>query len=100
MDQRYDSVYPRKIIDEYLSVAFARPEATRVLKSYPHDFLLVLPEAKVEALLEEAGAKRLFGDQAAVLYAFTTERTAEILAKLENSGLSPPQRLTEPPLFP
>jgi hypothetical protein len=100
MDQRYDSVYPRTIIDEYLDVAFARAEAARVLKAYPHDFALVLPEAKLEALLQEAGAKRLFGDEAAVLYVFATPRTAKLLAKLKKSGLPKPPPLKEPLPFP
>jgi hypothetical protein len=100
MDQRYDSVYPRRVIEDYLTVAFVRAEAEKVLKAYPHDFALVLPDEKLRALLEGVGARRLFADEAAALYAFSTPRTEELLANLSAAGPPGLPVGSDPPTFP
>src|SRR5437016_262903 len=40
-DGRYDTVYPFKLIRDYLEFYFNEPGAAAVLDSYPHDFVLI-----------------------------------------------------------
>ncbi len=41
IDGRYDTVYPQRVVDQYLDFINARPDALAVLQAYPHDFVLV-----------------------------------------------------------
>ena len=43
IDGRYDTVYPFKVIRDYLDFYFDQPGAGAVLDSYPHDFVLIGP---------------------------------------------------------
>jgi hypothetical protein len=100
IDQRYDSVYPRRVIREYLAVARAKPEAREVLRAYPHDFVLMIPDKERERLFLSLGAKKLFEDEASSLFAFPTPRTVGILELFERGRLEIPSILHRAEPFP
>ena len=52
IDGRYDTVYPFKVIGDYLEFYFDQPGAGAVLDSYPHDFVLIGPHAPARRLME------------------------------------------------
>ena len=52
IDGRYDTVYPLKVILDYLDFYFDQPGAGAVLDSYPHDFVLIGPRAPARRLME------------------------------------------------
>lgn len=41
IDGRYDTVYSSKVVDQYLAFINGRPDASRVLNAYPHDYVLL-----------------------------------------------------------
>ena len=70
IDGRYDTVYPFKVIGDYLEFYFDRPAAARVLDSYPHDFVLIAPAAPARHLMERrADWKLIYRDADSLLYA-------------------------------
>ena len=70
IDGRYDTVYPFKVIGDYLEFYFDQPGASRVLDSYPHDFVLVGSAAPARHLMERrAEWKLICRDADSLLYA-------------------------------
>jgi len=70
IDGRYDTVYPFKVIGDYLEFYFDLPGAGGVLDSYAHDFVLIGPRAPARHLMERRNDwKLLYRDDDALLYA-------------------------------
>jgi len=70
IDGRYDLIYSNKIIGDYLDFYFARPRASAVLASYPHDFVLIPPKSAAYGLMmRTAGWALVYHDKDAALFA-------------------------------
>ena len=59
IDGRYDTVYPQRVIDQYLDFINARPDAPSVLRAYPHDFVLVPANGPAFGVMRNAPQWRL-----------------------------------------
>jgi len=78
IDGRYDTVYPFKVIGEYLEFYFDQPGANRVLDSYPHDFVLIGSAAPARHLMaRRADWKLIYRDADSLLYARAGAPAAE-----------------------
>jgi hypothetical protein len=70
IDGRYDTVYPSKVIRDYLEFYFDQSGGDATLDSYPHDFVLVGTQAPARFLMaRRAEWKLLYRDQTATLFA-------------------------------
>jgi hypothetical protein len=70
IDGRYDTVYPFKVIGDYLEFYFDEPGAGAVLDSYSHDFVLIGSHAPARRLMERRRDwKLLYRDETALVYA-------------------------------
>lgn len=79
IDGRYDTVYPTKVITDYLKFYFGSPQAESVLSGYPHDFVLLPPDSQGYALVSKnPNWKVLYRDPAAVLFARSTSPAARL----------------------
>jgi hypothetical protein len=87
IDGRYDTVYPTKVIDDYLRFYFAWPGAAAVLSAYPHDFVLIPPNAPAYALMRRTpGWKLVYRDLDAVLFARADKPLPAITAAAVSSA--------------
>jgi hypothetical protein len=78
IDGRNDSVYPLKILDQYLDYYFAKDGAHKVLESYPHQFVLIPPKSKADSVMTKAPDwKLVYKDRDAALYARADNRAAQ-----------------------
>src|SRR6266849_3944635 len=70
LDGRYDTVYPFKIIDDYIVLRFDyRDGAARILDAYPHDFVLIPPGFEAyRVILKSARWKLIYRDQDSALF--------------------------------
>jgi hypothetical protein len=90
IDGRYDTVYPEKVIDHYLTFFFNRPGAAAVLKDYPHDFVLIPIKCRAYLLMNASpGWKLVYHDADSALFARAGSLTARIPG-VPVSGASPP----------
>jgi hypothetical protein len=81
IDGRNDSVYPLKILDQYLDYYFARGDAHTVLQSYPHQFVLIPPKSKADGVMTKTPDwKLVYKDSDAALYARSDTRAAQSAA--------------------
>jgi hypothetical protein len=79
IDGRYDTVYPFKVIGDYLEFYFDRPGADAVLDSYRHDFVLIGTSAPARRLMERRPDwKLLYRDDDALLYIRTSAPAANL----------------------
>ena len=79
IDGRYDTVYPFKVIGDYLEFYFDQPGASAVLQSYPHDFVLIGLDAPAHRLMERRGDwKLIYRDDDALLYARASAPAADL----------------------
>jgi fluoride ion exporter CrcB/FEX len=70
IDGRYDTVYPLRVIEDYVDFHFDLPGATQVVRHYPHNFVLVPPLSKPYAFMEKSpGWKLLYRDHDSALFA-------------------------------
>ena len=70
IDGRYDTVFSDKVISDYLKFFFNEHKAETVLAEYPHDFILLAPDAPIVKKLESRNNwKLLYRDKDAVLFA-------------------------------
>ena len=89
LDGRYDTVYPFKIIDDYIVFRIDyRGGAARILDAYPHDFVLIPPDFEAHGvILKSARWKLIYRDQDSALFA-----RADLAARIPNipvSGTAP-----------
>ena len=79
IDGRYDTVYSLKVIRDYLLFYFDLPGGTKVLDSYPHDFLLIPPGSEAcRETMQVGGWKLVYRDSDAVLFARADSHAAQI----------------------
>lgn len=72
IDGRYDTVFPSEVIDDYLAFHFARPEASRMLKNYPHDLILISKDLPAYRMISQLPDwKLIYSDDEATLFART-----------------------------
>lgn len=85
IDGRYDTVYPQRVLRDYLSFYLSRPGAERVLAAYPHDFAIIPPAAQAYTLLRgQRGWKLIYQDSGAAIFA--RAGAANKLAPIDPSG--------------
>jgi hypothetical protein len=70
IDGRYDTVYPDRVIRDYMRFYFALPGAERMLAAYPHDFAIIPPTVKAYTLLRrQSGWRLIYQDRCAAMFA-------------------------------
>ena len=70
MDGRYETVYSGGLCREYFDFLYGRPGWREFLTRYPHDLILINPEAPVAAhLREQPGWKVIYRDTGSLLLA-------------------------------
>ena len=70
VDGRSDSVYPLGIIRDFLLFRFDLAGGEKVLNAYPHDFVLILPQAQARRLMDRRSDwKLIYRDPDSLLYA-------------------------------
>jgi hypothetical protein len=79
IDGRYDTVYPRAVIRDYLLFNYDLRGGAHLLDAYPHDFVLLSPDSAANRIMRAHGDWTLvYRDDDALLYA----RAASPAAKL------------------
>jgi hypothetical protein len=79
IDGRCETVYPDSVINDYVQFYFNFAQASRVLGGYPHDFILIPPEAPVYRFLQSSPEwKQIYYDDTAVLFARANFAAAKI----------------------
>lgn len=79
IDGRCETVYPDNIINNYIQFYFNFVQAGRVLRGYPHDLILIPPEAPAYHLLENSPEwKLVYRDRTAVLFVRANSAAARI----------------------
>jgi len=77
IDGRYDTVYPARVIEDYVDFESDHPSAERVLETYSHDFVMVRPQSPAFRLMSERRDwKLIYRDAAAALYARSDSQAA------------------------
>lgn len=89
IDGRYDTIYPLRVIRDYLEFYFDRPGAGAMLTAYPHDFVLIGPRTPAARLMaRRADWKLIYRDGGALLYARANAPAAGIPG-LPVTGVAP-----------
>jgi hypothetical protein len=79
IDGRYDTIYPGKVINQFLDFINARPAALGILHAYPHDLVLIPLKAPAVSLMESTpGWKLVYRDPVAVLFARSNSAAARL----------------------
>jgi hypothetical protein len=79
IDGRCETVYPDSVLHDYLQFYFNFADAEQVLRAYPHDFVLIPPDAPIAGPLEKnPGWKLLYRDRTALLFARGESAAAKI----------------------
>ena len=69
IDGRYDTVYPDRVIHDYLDFYFAHPRAANVLYDYPHGYVLIPPISAAFRFMEgRSDWKLIYRDPGAALF--------------------------------
>jgi len=70
MDSRYEMIYPRRVIEDYLDFDLDRLGAERMLAAYRHDYVLIAPAAAAAQVMSRArGWTLIYQDANSRLYA-------------------------------
>ena len=90
LDGRYDTVYPFRIIDDYILFRFDyRDGAAKVLDAYPHDFVLIPPDFEAyRVILKSARWKLIYRDRDSALFA-RADSSAARMPTIPVSGTAP-----------
>ncbi len=79
IDGRCETVYPDAVINDYVQFYFNFAQAGRVLRGYPHDLILIPPEAAAYRFLQNSPEwKPIYRDETAVLFARANSAAAKI----------------------
>jgi hypothetical protein len=79
IDSRYEMIYPDRISREFEDWIRLRADAPRVLDAYPHDFVMVPPEAPVLLLMRRRPEwKLIYQDPNVLLFARSPSPAAAI----------------------
>jgi hypothetical protein len=91
IDGRYDTVYPQKVIDQYLDFTGGRPDAPSVLQAYPHDFVLIPSDGPARAVMRRAAQwKLVYRDPHWELFARAADSAATTMPGIPIDGAPPP----------
>jgi hypothetical protein len=92
MDGRYDTVYPLEVIEDYFDFAADAASAPKVLRSYPHDFVLIPPTLMAYALMRKStGWKLIYEDPDVALFARTDSAASKLPGLPVRGGAPLPQ---------
>ncbi len=80
VDGRYDTVYPPKVIDDYLAFSHGEVGGKETLLNYPHDFVLVGPQndPPYKLVIAQPGWKQIYRDASCVLFARDNSAAAKL----------------------
>ena len=80
IDGRYDTVYPPKVIDDYLPFTSGEAAGKEILVNYPHDFVLVgqKNDPAYKLIVAQPGWKQIYRDDSCVLFARDTSAAAKL----------------------
>jgi hypothetical protein len=79
IDTRYEMIYPDRIARDFEDFQHNRERAAEVLASFPHDLVLLAPDAKAIPLMNRSRDwKLVYRDDIAVLYARANSTAANI----------------------
>jgi hypothetical protein len=79
IDGRYDTVYPQKVINQYLDFINGRPDALSVLQAYPHDFVLIPGDGPALGVMRQAAQwKLVYSDKHWLLFARADSAAAKM----------------------
>ena len=80
IDSRFEMIYPDRIAQDFEDFQHNRERAAAVLASYPHDFVMLAPDAKAVPLMNDSKDwKLVYRDNIALLYARDDSAAARIL---------------------
>jgi hypothetical protein len=89
VDGRYDTVYPLRVIQDYLTFYWDLPGADKVLRTYAHDFILIPPDEKpYKRIIGIPGWKLIYRDSKSALFARSDSQAAQ-LPGIPLTGRSP-----------
>jgi hypothetical protein len=90
IDGRFEMIYPERIAHDFVDFYDAHSDASHVLDSYPHDFVLLSPNAPAQKIMD---ARRdwilIYRDDAGLLYA-RGDSPAARLPGIPVAGHAPP----------
>ena len=93
IDGRYDTVYSSKVVDQYLAFINGRPDASRVLNAYPHDYVLLPADSPALRVMARALEwKLIYRDGNWMLFARAHSAAAKIPG-VPISGTAPPRAI-------
>jgi hypothetical protein len=70
IDGRFEMIYPERIVRDFVDFYDAHADASRVLDSYPHDLVLISPNAPARKIMNgRRDWMLIYRDDAALLYA-------------------------------
>jgi hypothetical protein len=79
IDTRFEMIYPDRIAQDFEDFQHNRDRAAAVLASYPHDFVMLAPDAKAVPLMNDSKDwKLVYRDNVALLYARDDSAAARI----------------------
>jgi hypothetical protein len=79
VDGRYDTLYPRELIREYMLFNYDLGSGARLLDAYPHDFVLMPPVAAANRIMQRRRDwKLIYRDDYSLLYARADSPAAKI----------------------
>jgi len=92
IDGRYDTVYPERVIDDYLAFDRGEPAGAATLSRYPHDFVLMQPEkaGAFELLSLRGGWKEIYRDASCVLFVRSGSSAASLTPITVSTHDTPP----------
>lgn len=92
IDGRYDTLFPFEIIYKFALFNFNLPGGDAVLREYPPDFVLIMPDSQSRRLMDaRADWKLIYEDAASRLYAPQDSAAAKI-AGVPVTGIAQPGR--------
>jgi hypothetical protein len=78
-DSRYDMVYPLRVTRDYLAFYWDLPGGDKVLRAYPHDFVLIPPNEKAyDRIIGVHGWKLIYHDDKSALFARAGSPAAQV----------------------
>ncbi|HTY55219.1 MAG TPA: hypothetical protein VMB26_08465 [Candidatus Binataceae bacterium] len=90
IDGRSDQLFPPQVIRDYYDFYYASPRAQTVLDQYPHDFVLLPPDADSFGLMAKTPQwKLIYRDPDAALFARATSPAAQLPIESLNDAARP-----------
>lgn len=80
IDARYDMVYPKAVIRDYLAFYMGSRDGSRMLAGYPHDYVLIRPGSPAYHMMRaQHGWQIIYSDQVAALFARSKSAAARLV---------------------